>query len=81
MIIGISRPGPGPKKKSKLSKVSAKQKAENEKRASIRESGRGKPAKPSRIVTDKRGKAVRDKKGKAIKRLTKEQLKKLREGR
>ena len=35
-------------------------------RDALREAGRGRGAKPSKIVTDKRGKAVRDKRGKAV---------------
>ena len=56
---------PGPKKKSKLSKVSGKQKMENEKRANIRENQRGKVG-PKRNVVKTSSGVLKDKSGKAV---------------
>jgi len=47
------------------SKTSATPKRKPKKQG-MSEKGRGRSAKPSKIVTDKRGKAVRDKRGKAV---------------
>ena len=57
---------PGPKKKKKLPKVSAKQKAKNEKRANIREGQRGKVGSKRNVIKTSTG-ILRDKSGKAVK--------------
>ena len=73
MVIGLSRPQSGPKKKKKLSGISAKQRMENEKRASIREGQRGKVGPKRNVIKTSTG-ILRDKSGKAVKRLSREEI-------
>lgn len=64
---------PGPKKKKKLSGISGKQKIENEKRANIREAGRGKVGPKRNVIKTSTG-ILRDKSGKAVTRLSREEI-------
>ena len=73
MVIGLSRPQSGPKKKKKLSGISAKQRMENEKRANIREGQRGKVGPKRNVIKTSTG-ILRDKSGKAVKRLSREEV-------
>ena len=73
MVIGLNRPQSGPKKKKKLSGISAKQRMENEKRANIREGQRGKVGPKRNVIKTSTG-ILRDKKGKAVKRLSREEI-------
>ena len=73
MVIGLSRPQSGPKKKKKLSGISAKQRMENEKRANIREGQRGKVGPKRNVIKTSTG-ILRDKSGKAVKRLSREEI-------
>jgi hypothetical protein len=73
MVVGVSRPQSGPKKKKKLSGISGKQKKENEKRANIREGQRGKVGPKRNVIKTKSG-ILRDKSGKAVKRLSREEI-------
>jgi hypothetical protein len=73
MVIGLNRPQSGPKKKKKLSGISAKQRMENEKRANIREAQRGKVGPKRNVIKTKSG-ILRDKSGKAVKRLSREEV-------
>ena len=73
MVIGLNRPQSGPKKKKKLSGISAKQRMENEKRANIREGQRGKVGPKRNVIKTSTG-ILRDKSGKAVKRLSREEV-------
>ena len=73
MVIGLSRPQSGPKKKKKLSGISAKQRMEIEKRANIREGQRGKVGPKKNVIKTSTG-ILRDKSGKAVKRLSREEI-------
>ena len=73
MVVGVSRPQSGPKKKKKLSGISGKQKKENEKRANIREGQRGKVGPKRNVIKTSTG-ILRDKSGKAVKKLSREEI-------